>query len=178
MINLLLIAFSINVIVFTKASTLSVRYLETNSWILNLGSFEIAVDPVLFSALDFGIPLLYTGKKRYIDGKEELKKICSNSDYILISQGLDDHAHTPTLKQLSKVKPTMPYICPPSAVSILKACGINEKYIKTIVPDEVIKLVKGDDAVEITATTGALVGPPWQANENGIKICAYGHSTY
>ena len=71
------------------------------------------------------------------------------------------------MKQLSKSRPTMPYICPPSAVKVLNNCGISDNFITTIVPDQVIKLRKGDDLIEITATTGALVGPPWQANENG-----------
>ena len=76
------------------------------------------------------------------------------------------------IKELSKTRPTMPYICPPSAVSILNNCGISDKFITTIVPDQVIKLRKGDDLIEITATTGALLGPPWQAKENG-NICKH-----
>ena len=82
------------------AASVSVRFLESNSWIFNLGSVEIAVDPVLYSPLDFGIPFLYTGKKRLIDGREEFKKVSAKSDYVLLTQGLDDHAHAPTLKVL------------------------------------------------------------------------------
>ena len=79
---------------------MSVKFLESNSWLFNIGSVKIAVDPVLFAPLDFGIPFLYTGKKRFVDGREEFKKVSAESDYVLLTQGLDDHAHTPTLKVL------------------------------------------------------------------------------
>jgi hypothetical protein len=33
---------------------------------MNFGEIEVLVDPVLVGNLDFGIPLLYSGMKRYI----------------------------------------------------------------------------------------------------------------
>ena len=148
----------------------SVRYLETNSWQINLGSIEIMLDPVLYAPLDFGIPALYSGKKRQIDGMKELQRFCRTADYCLLSQGLDDHAHTPTLTALSKLKPTMVYIAPPSALSVLTKCGVNQGFINIIKPGESIQLKKGTDVLDITATTGALVGPPWQDPENGYIL--------
>ena len=47
---------------------LSFRFLEGNSWVLGIGSLNILVDPVLEGNLDFSIPLLYSGKKKVIDG--------------------------------------------------------------------------------------------------------------
>lgn len=157
-------------------SPVSVRYLETNAWVINLGQFEIAIDPVLYAPLDFGIPLLYSGQKRFIDGKRELNEISQSADYVLLSQGLDDHAHRPTLTKLSTMRPTMPYIAPPSAVAVLKSCGIDNRYISAIAPGQKIKLEKAGDVLEISATTGALVGPPWQANENGYILRLYSSS--
>lgn len=148
-----------------------VRYLETNSWSVTVNNdIEIAIDPVLAAPLDFGIPLLYTGKKRYIDGQKELQRMVETTDYVLLSQGLDDHAHAPTLKQLAKLRPDMSYIAPPSALAVLEACGISPGCVTTLVPGRAIDLTKKSKRVTITATKGALVGPPWQATENGYII--------
>lgn len=152
----------------------SATYLETNSWMINIGGFNIAIDPCLYSPLDFGIPFLYQGKKKFIDGKAELKKISSISDYVLITQGLDDHAHLPTLKELSKTNPNMKYIAPNSALPVLKSCGIKENNVQILKPNDSLRLQKGAEQIDILCTNGALVGPPWQANENGYIIKSIG----
>ncbi len=168
---LIVSSFASLVVGITLGSTQSsVRYLETNSWVFNLGSFTLAVDPVLAAPLDFGIPFLYTGKKRAIDGPKELEKLIESADYVLLSQGLDDHAHSPTLKILAQRRPSLPYIAPPSAVPILKSAGVPQSCISTIAPGQQISLKKNRDELQIRATTGALVGPPWQANENGYVL--------
>lgn len=155
----------------SKKTSTSVRYLETNSWsvIVNY-DMDIAIDPVLAAPLDFGIPLLYSGKKKFIDGKAEMQRLVEKTDYILLSQGLDDHAHGPTLKQLAKLRPNMPYIVAPSALPVLLSCGISSSCITTLMPGRSIELTKANKKVTITATKGALVGPPWQATENGYIV--------
>ena len=60
--------------------------------------------------------------------------VASKTDFVLISQGYDDHAHGPTLTKLSGCVPSMKYICPPSAKSILTSCGIREQFITIIRP--------------------------------------------
>ena len=74
------------------------------------------------SQLDFGIPFLYAGNKKVVNGFKELEENAGIVDLILITQGFDDHAHSPTLRKLSKLNPNVPYICPPSAVDILLSC--------------------------------------------------------
>eukprot|EP01036_Dinobryon_divergens_P022769 gene22769-31060_t len=97
--------------------------------------------------------------------------VASKSDVVLISQGYDDHAHGPTLTKLSRRFPLMKYICPPSAKPILTSCGIGEQFITTIRPGESRTFTNSKNStVEITATAGALLGPPWQAKENGYLI--------
>lgn len=150
------------------------KYLESNSWLLNYGQLTVAIDPVLEGNLDFGIPLLYSGSRRYVDGEEALKTVAQSANYVLISQGLDDHAHTPTLKRLSVLQPSLTYICPPSAVGILKSCGVREFNMKVISPGQKTAMTGRDLSIEVTATTGALVGPPWQAKENGYILRAPG----
>lgn len=102
-------------------------------------------------------------------------------DCVLLTQGLDDHAHTPTLKYMSTRRPDMKYIAPPSAISVLKSCGIPDNCVTVLSPGQTHILTKKKessvpfgqnrgDTLKITATTGALVGPPWQAPENGYIL--------
>ena len=147
-----------------------VRYLESNSWDIKLDEIRILLDPVLIGNLDFGIPLLYKGERLVIDGNQELQDLSKVTDYILITQGFDDHAHTPTLKKLLTLCPNMPYICPPSARSILEKCGVPSNLIQTMLPGETIQIRKKNTVIDIIATTGALLGPPWQQKENGYIV--------
>lgn len=145
------------------------RFLESNSWDLGVGDYNILLDPVM-SQLDFGIPLLYAGNKRIIDGPRELYKLAEKSDFVLISQGFDDHAHRPTLSKLAQIAPTMKYVVAPAAKPILESCGIQSQYITTIKPGEKKVFKKRKTSMEILATNGALLGPPWQQKENGYIV--------
>jgi len=154
-------------------SVSSARYLETNCWALALNGLTVLIDPVLEKPLTFGVPFIYTGTKRFINGPLELERYASSADVVLISQGFDDHAHGPSLEKLFDLNPDMPYVCPPSAVPILSACGIPASRISVIRPGESTLLKRrkdGEGLVEVYATTGALLGPPWQAKENGYIL--------
>lgn len=167
---IVIIVILLQSVVQTVCFKSSVTYLETNCWLYKTGKLTILVDPVLASPLDFGIPFLYKGEKKVINGPELLKKLSSEVDYVLISQGIDDHAHKPTLTSLNKLNPTMRYIAPPSSIGILQSCGITNDYIDVISPGNSITVSSKKDfksKVDITATGGALLGPPWQAKENG-----------
>lgn len=153
-----------------------VRFLESNSWELKVNNFLISVDPVL-GQLDFGIPALYAGNKKFINEKSEIDNVAENSDLVLISQGFDDHAHSPTLKILARKNPDLPYLCPPSALSILTKCGIRPSMIRTILPGQEVTFDKGKTSIKIKATSGALLGPPWQQKENGYIISPSKSST-
>jgi len=157
-------------IVATSLSKSSIRYLEGNSWLLRLNKIGIFIDPVLSSPLDFGIPLLYKGEKKFIDGPAYIKN--SNVDYVLLTQGFDDHLHTPTIKELVKEKPNLTYITPPSGISMLKSIGISQNKQIVIKHGETIELDTGNknEKIKILATEGALLGPPWQTKENGYII--------
>lgn len=159
---------------FLSKNSCNARYLETNCWALELGGMTILVDPVLQAPLTFGVPLIYSGTKRWINGPQELERYASTADVVLISQGFDDHAHAPTLKKLFELNPDMPYVCPPSAISILSGCGIPNDKISVLRPGEKTTLKKRSDdnldRVEVLATTGALLSPPWQAKENGYIL--------
>jgi L-ascorbate metabolism protein UlaG (beta-lactamase superfamily) len=145
------------------------KFLESNTWVFKFGDVQIFSDPVM-SQLDFGIPAVYRGNKRFIDEDAELQSAAQTSDLVLISQGFDDHAHRPTLLKLKSMRPDMAYVCPPSAVSILKGCGIGDEMITTLQHGQKYEVAKGKTRVEILATSGALLGPPWQTKENGYII--------
>jgi L-ascorbate metabolism protein UlaG (beta-lactamase superfamily) len=145
------------------------RFLESNTFVFQLGDVKIFSDPVM-SQLDFGIPAVYRGNKRFIDENVELEIAADTSDMVLISQGYDDHAHLPTLIKLAKMRPEMPYLCPPSAKDRLMSAGIPEKMITTLLPGQKHEIAKGSTIVEILATNGALLGPPWQQKENGYVM--------
>lgn len=142
------------------------RYLEANSWELRLGDINIAIDPV-FDQLDFGVPALYRGNRKYLDSAAELKSLAVRTDFVFISQGFDDHAHKPTLKKLVVLNNSLRYLCPPSAKKALVDSGINEAMITTILPGQNFVFSKDETEIEVVATTGALLGPPWQQKENG-----------
>ena len=150
--------------------SLRVKFLEINSWIFNAGSIEVVVDPVLASALDFGMPYLYTGRRKLLDGQDELLNIIRSSDYVLLSQSIDDHCHVPTIKVLSSERPDLIYIAPPSSVDILTACGVASQMIRVLSHGDTLSLLKGHDTVKITTTIGASVGPPWSTRENGYIL--------
>lgn len=145
------------------------RFLESNTYIFQLGDVKIFSDPVM-SQLDFGIPAVYRGNKKVIDENLELQIAADTSDLVMISQSYDDHAHAPTLRKLAKMRPEMPYLCPPSAKTLLMECGIPDKMITTLLPGQKHEINKGSTAVEILATNGALLGPPWQQKENGYVM--------
>lgn len=128
------------------------------------------------SQLDFGLPFLYQGLKKTIDEKKELLNIASHADVILISQGFDDHAHAPTLRALTSMNGKLKYVCPPSAVPILESCGISKNDVAVLKPTESIKIMRHDRTVVVTATSGALLGPPGGMVENGYILQANTHS--
>lgn len=148
-------------------SPLVMTYLEGNSWLWEINGLKFLVDPVLVGNLDFGFPWLYDGAKIvYKDFKlEDLPKL----DYLLITQGYDDHCHEKTIGALSRLMPNLPVIASPNAEKILS------KYFKTVTYLEpsgeriTLKAKNGSDVV-VRASPGPILGPPWQRPENGYFI--------
>lgn len=164
-----------------KKNSVTLTYLEINGWLLSMGGITVLIDPLLEGPLDFGIPGLYKGNKRILPSSgitESLPPI----DCLLITQGLDDHAHVRTLRKLKTLDPLVPIVAAPSAKSALKASGFfdskgrasNIKFLDhgkttTIAPRDGPRANK-ESAISIRATEGALVGPPWQRRENGYIL--------
>ena len=125
-------------------------WLDNNSWLIEIGGRRILLDPWLVGSLIFGnMPWLFKGTHT------QQRSIPENIDLILLSQGLEDHAHPPTLQQLDR---SIPVVASPNAAKVahklgygqVTALGHGESYV---IGD------KEGDRLSIQATPGSPIGP-------------------
>jgi uncharacterized membrane protein YgcG len=157
-------------------------------------TLTILIDPILEGPLDFGLPGgLYVGTKKTLPSyglTESSVRPLFPIDCLLLTQGLEDHAHVKTLKKLFSLDPDIPIIAPPSAKNALQNAGFIGAASSTTSRQQVRFINHGEEivirprqgrgggqgqdgdigAATIRATEGALVGPPWQKRENGYII--------
>ncbi len=123
--------------------TFKATYLGSNGWIIEFKKTRIVIDPWLNGDLIF--PLggwFFKGTlKDEIPTPEDI-------DLILLTQGLPDHCHIPSLKKFPK---KTNIICSKSAYKILD--GLNFKSIHIMQPGQNLKF----NEIEIEATSGAAV---------------------
>jgi L-ascorbate metabolism protein UlaG (beta-lactamase superfamily) len=115
---------------------------------------------LVFSNLDW----LFKGSRH------QPRPIPENIDLILLSQGLEDHAHPPTLKQLNR---TIPVVGSVSAAKVVRELGYTE--VTALAHGETFTLNK---SVEIQATKGSPIGPNVVENGYLIKELETGLSLY
>ncbi|KAK6134088.1 hypothetical protein DH2020_032185 [Rehmannia glutinosa] len=141
-------------------------YLEGNSWLWEVGGAKILVDPILVGNLDFGIPWLYDAAKKVLKNfkLDDLPEI----DCLLVTQSLDDHCHLKTLKPLSQKLPNLRVIATPNAKALLDPLFSNVTYLEPGQSSEI--QVNNGSSVNIRATAGPVLGPPWQRPENGYIV--------
>ncbi|PSB33666.1 MBL fold metallo-hydrolase [Stenomitos frigidus] len=124
--------------------------IDLNSWLFHLAGRTILVDPWLVDPLVFyGQPWLFTAYHNtpIAFTPETLPPI----DLILISQGVDDHCHKPTLERLDH---TIPVVASPTAAKTVRQLGYQQ--VTAIAHGEVFSL---SDALTITAIPGAEIQP-------------------
>ncbi len=131
-----------------------VTWLDSNSWLLEIAEKRILIDPWLVGSLTFGnAAWLFRGEKPVP------RPLPENIDYILLSQGLEDHAHPPTLKALAK---SIPVIGSPNAAKVARGLGFSD----------VISLAHGERweqaGLSIKAVAGSPIGPTMV--ENGYVL--------
>lgn len=80
-----------------------------------------------------------------------------------LQQYLDDHTHMPTLQRLPK---SIPVIAQPEAAARIAPLGFAD--VRTISPGQTLDACGG--RLRVTATAGALVGPPWSQRQNGFVL--------
>jgi L-ascorbate metabolism protein UlaG (beta-lactamase superfamily) len=115
-----------------------------NSWLFELQGLKILVDPWLAGSLVFG------GQSWLFEGKRRNAPIPAGIDLVLLSQGLEDHAHPPTLSLLDK---TIPVVGSPKAAKVARDLGFTSAI--ALDHGEIYTL---GDRIEILATVGALTG--------------------
>ena len=127
-------------------------YLGSNGWLIEFTKTKIVIDPWLSGDLVFP-----PGEWFFKGSLDEDIPIPKDIDLILITQGLPDHCHIPSLKLFSK---EIEIICPKSALKIFEE--LNFSSIKVIEPSE--RIFFRD--IQIEATSGA----PVPQIENGYIV--------
>lgn len=144
---------------------MDVIWLDSNSWLLTVGGLRILVDPWLVGELVFGQQTwLFKGEH------PQPKPLPENIDLILLSQGLEDHAHPPTLKALDR---SIPVVGSPSAAKVAKDLGYGQ--VTALGHGETFTL---NELVTIRAVPGAPVGPTTVENGYILRDGAAGASLF
>ncbi len=134
---------------------MQLTWLDNNSWLMEISGKKILLDPWLVGSLVFGnLDWLFKGvKSKTYDVGQQI-------DLILLSQGLDDHAHIPTLKELDH---DIPVVASPNAATVVQELGYTN--IQILDHEETYTL---EETVQIKALPGSLIGP--QLVENAYIV--------
>ncbi len=125
---------------------MKLTWYDSNSWLIEMGGQRILLDPWLVGDLTFGdTPWLFRGFR------DQALEIPENIDLVLLSQGLEDHAHPPTLKELNK---EWPVAGSNKATTVAKDLGYQE--VNTLEHGQKFVL---NNQVEILALPGSPIGP-------------------
>ncbi|MBW4505002.1 MAG: MBL fold metallo-hydrolase [Scytonematopsis contorta HA4267-MV1] len=140
-------------------------YLDSNSWLLEIGEKRVLIDPWLVGALTFGnMDWLFKSSR------PQERAIPENIDLIVLSQGLEDHAHPPTLKQLDR---NIPVVASANAAKVVQELGYTS--ITPLAHGATFTL---NNTVEIKATPGSPIGPTLVENGYIFKELETGFSVY
>lgn len=133
---------------------MAVTWLDSNSWLLEIGGQRILLDPWLVGDLVFGNQAwLFKGEHPHP------RPLPTDIDLILLSQGLEDHAHPPTLEALDR---SIPVVGSASAAKVAQGLGYAQ----------VTALAHGETwtagQLSIKAVPGSPIGPT--TIENGYVL--------
>ena len=132
--------------------TFNATYLGSNGWLVKFEKTNLIIDPWLTGDLVFP-----PGKWFFKGSLENEILIEEEINIILLTQGLPDHCHIPSLK---KFKKNIDIICPASAKGILLKSGFTS--VKVLKPSDKIN----QNGLVIEATAGA----PVPQIENGYIV--------
>lgn len=146
-------------------------WLDSNSWLIELAGKRILLDPWLVGDLTFGnLTWLFRSYRH------QERAIPESLDLILLSQGLEDHAHPETLKRLDK---TIAIVGSPSAAAVAQRLGFSQ--VTALQHGETFTL----DQLTIQATPGSPLGPMVQENgyllkdlDSGVKLYYEPHGSH
>lgn len=137
---------------------MKLTWIDLNSWIFQLAGKTILVDPWLVDPMVFyGQSWLFTAyhKTPPVFKPDTLPPI----DLILLSQGVDDHCHVPTLKQLDR---SIPVVASPTAAKV-----VTQLQFQQVIPLSPWQSVTIDQ-LSLQATRGAEIQPGQV--ENGFLL--------
>ncbi len=127
-------------------------YFGANGWLLEFGALRVLVDPWLTG------PLRFPPGAWFFEGQLPMSQpVPADLDLLLLTQGLDDHAHPDTLALLPR---SLPVVGSPSAAAKVRQLGFST--VTALAPGEQYR----HDGLEITATAGA----PVPQVENGYLL--------
>jgi L-ascorbate metabolism protein UlaG (beta-lactamase superfamily) len=140
----------VSVRVMNKSRVMSksmyLTWLDNNSWLMEIAEQRILLDPWLVGSLVFGnMPWLIKGSHL------TPHPIPDSIDLILLSQGLEDHAHRLTLQQIDR---SIPVVASPKAAKVAEGLGYTQVTALAHGASDVFA-----DRVKIQATPGAPIGP-------------------
>ena len=143
---------------------MQLTYFGANSWLIDLDHTRILLDPWLVGDLVFGNQTwLFRGYHR------QSPTIPTAVDLILLSQGLEDHAHRPTLKQLDH---SLPVLASPGGAQVAQQLGYQ-----TVTSLEHGQIHRFQDRIEIETLPGAPIGLQ-RENAYILRDLHSGHSLY
>jgi L-ascorbate metabolism protein UlaG (beta-lactamase superfamily) len=132
---------------------------------MEIGGQRILLDPWLVDSLIFNnLDWLFKGYRT------QDRPIPTNINLILLSQGLEDHAHPPTLKQLDK---NIQVVASPNAAKVVKELGYTN--ITILNHGETFTL---NNQVEIKALPGSQIGPTLLENAYLLRELVSGLKLY
>jgi L-ascorbate metabolism protein UlaG (beta-lactamase superfamily) len=140
-------------------------WLDSNSWLIEMAGKRILLDPWLVGSLMFSNADWFFKAERVTH-----RDIPSNIDLILLSQGLPDHAHLPTLQQLDR---QIPVVASPSAAKLVNELGYTQ--VTALAHGEVFTI---PHLLEIRAVLGSPTGPTTIENGYLLKDLVEGTSIY
>ena len=132
-------------------------YFGANGWQLDFSGLNVLLDPWLVGPLRFGNSRWFF-ESRFLEDWP----VPPDVDLVLLTQGLPDHAHPPTLKQLER---STPVVGSAAAAKVARALGFTR--VTALAPGQSHQYTSGAGApLTVTATAGATV--PGQ--ENGFLL--------
>ncbi len=140
-------------------------WLDNNSWLIELEGQRILLDPWLVGDLTFG-----NQKWLFKASRTNPRAIPDAIDLILLSQGLEDHAHPPTLNVLDR---SIPVLASPNAAKVVRELGY--KQVTAIAHGESFTLA---NRLTIQAVPGSPIGPLLTENGYLLRGLTDGSSLY
>ncbi len=140
-------------------------WLDNNSWLIELEDQRILLDPWLVGDLTFG-----NQNWLFKASRSHSRPIPDAIDLILLSQGLEDHAHPPTLNVLDR---SIPVLASPNAAKVVRKLGY--KQVTAIAHGESFILA---NRLRIQAVPGSPIGPLLTENGYLLRGLTNGSSLY